>query len=113
MPPQRLCARHQGAQIRQRATESAQRPSLDENVAERRRLDRPGDHGQTDAVRDRLAEQPVLSSAPDHVNFLMTATREPGCLLQRRSESCGQTLNDATNHRGLPRWRRKTAFLAP
>jgi hypothetical protein len=41
---------------------------LDQDVADRGRLGRPGDHRQAAAVGGELAEQLVLRAAADHVH---------------------------------------------
>ncbi len=97
----------------------AQRTGLDEHVAQRRRLDRSGHHRPAGAVRDRLAQQPVLRAPADQVHGADALSREPLSGVQGARVRLRQALHDGAHEDrrrpGAPpgRARRTTARSGP
>ena len=117
---QRLRRAHTGAQRRQVALDPALRPSLDEEVAHRRRLDRSGDDRQVAGVGRQLAEQRVLGPTADEVHDLDRDARTGGRRLARPTRTPSARLSrmhrtSASRVVGAAagRWPRHAASIRP
>ncbi len=91
------------------------RAGLDEDVAERRRLDRPGDHRQPAGVGGELAEQRVAGAAADEVDDVDRAPGQARRVARRSARYAGARLSrmhrtsagrDRRRRAGRPRGRR-------
>ena len=87
VPLQALAGAHDRAQVVEAAGDEPERPRLDEDVADRRRLDRAGDHRAARGVRGELAQQGVLRAAADDVDDLDRPARQAA----RRRRSSART----------------------
>ena len=75
-------------------------PGLDEDVAERRRLDRPGQHRDLARVGGELAEQRVSGAAADEVDDLDGPTRQPRRVTDGSGVGGGEAVEDAPDEPG-------------
>ena len=74
--PQPAAGPDQGAKPGQVSRRNPQRARLNQDVADRRRLDRPGHHGQPAGVGGELAQQLVPGAAADQVHGVGVPARQ-------------------------------------
>lgn len=91
----------------------AQRPRLDEDVAQCRRLHRSGEHGQAGAVGGALAEQLVERAAADEVDRARVDAAQSRGDRHDVGEGLRERLDDAADVRRLRRRRGEPVLGAP
>jgi hypothetical protein len=101
--------RPHGRQVRQRCTQG---PGLDEDVAERRGLDRPGEQRQPAGVGGKLAQQRIASPTTDHVEDVDIASGELLGLTNGTPVGQGEAVDDATDSLGRVARRRLACAAA-
>jgi hypothetical protein len=98
--PQRLGHPHQGTQAREVAGDGAEPASLDQQVADRGRLGRAGDHRQAARVGGQLAQQRISGAAADNVHPISVLARQPLCVSNRGPMPERQAVQDAADDPG-------------